>query len=342
MKKSITYRDAGVDINKAEKSLSKVREAIARTHNKHVLKNIGAFGGFYELPLNQYTKPVLISSTDGVGTKLLVAMMMNKHHTVGQDLVHHCINDIAVCRAKPLFFLDYFGCGKLKSSVFQEIISGFITACQTAGVPLIGGETAEMPDLYKPGEYDLAGTIVGIVEKDHILDGHTVEEEDILIGVSAKGLHTNGYSLARKVLFSKYKPDDFVEELENTIGDELLKIHPNYYPLIKDLTRKFPVKGMAHITGGGLYKNTIRVIPDGLEPHFDWYNWPVLSIFKLIQNLGNVPEEDMRQTFNMGIGLVLIIEKKFVSNLLSYPNKYQFDFYQIGEVQKASFSGELS
>ena len=334
MKKPITYRDAGVDIERAEKSISNLKNAIARTHNNQVLKNIGAFGGFYELPLNQYNKPVLISSTDGVGTKLLVAMMMNKHDTVGQDLVNHCINDIAVCGAHPLFFLDYFGCGKLASSVFQQIITGFVTACEAAGVPLIGGETAEMPDLYSPGEYDLAGTIVGIVEKDHILDGHDIQEGNSLIGVSANGLHTNGYSLARRVLFSEYKPNDFVEELGNTVGNELLKIHPNYYPPIKDLTQNFPVKGIAHITGGGLFKNTIRVIPDGLEPQFDWQSWPVLPIFNLIQKLGNVPQNDMRQTFNMGIGLVLILEKKYVSELLSYANKFQYDFFQIGKVKE--------
>lgn len=334
MKKSNTYRDAGVDIEKAEKALSNLKDAIAQTHNNQVLKNIGAFGGFYEIPINQYKKPVLISSTDGVGTKLLVAMMMKKHHTVGQDLVNHCINDIAVCGAHPLFFLDYFGCGKLESYVFQQIMTGFVTACQNARLPLIGGETAEMPDLYNPGEYDLAGTIVGIVEKNLILDGQAIKDGDCLIGISANGLHTNGFSLARKVLFSKYKPDDFIEELGNTIGDELLKIHPNYYPVIQDVMQKFPVKGMAHITGGGLNKNTIRVVPADLKPHFDWESWPVLPIISLIQKLGNVPQADMRQTFNMGVGLVLILEKKFVFDLLNESKKYQFDFYHIGEIKK--------
>ncbi|UCF63729.1 MAG: phosphoribosylformylglycinamidine cyclo-ligase [bacterium] len=335
MKKSITYREAGVDIESAEQSLDKVKVAIAKTHNRQVLKNIGAFGGFYEFPIQDYRKPVLISSTDGVGTKLLVAMMMNKHDTVGQDLVNHCINDIAVCGAHPLFFLDYFGCGKLHPEVFQQIIMGFVAACNAAGLPLIGGETAEMPDLYQPGEYDLAGTIVGVVEKENIIDGQSIQAGDILIGISSAGLHTNGYSLARKVLFSKYQPQDYVQELGTTVGEELLKIHPNYYPLISDVIQNFPVKGLAHITGGGLYKNTTRIIPNGLEPVFEWNSWPVLPIFSLIQDLGNVPLSDMRQTFNMGIGLVMVLEKDSASNLSGLSDAYPYSIYQIGEIRKA-------
>lgn len=335
MKKSITYREAGVDIESAEQSLDKVKVAIAKTHNRQVLKNIGAFGGFYEFPIQDYRKPVLISSTDGVGTKLLVAMMMNKHDTVGQDLVNHCINDIAVCGAHPLFFLDYFGCGKLHPEVFQQIIMGFVAACNAAGLPLIGGETAEMPDLYQPGEYDLAGTIVGVVEKENIIDGQSIQAGDILIGISSAGLHTNGYSLARKVLFSEYQPQDYVQELGTTVGEELLKIHPNYYPLISEAIQNFPVKGLAHITGGGLYKNTTRIIPDGLEPVFEWNNWPVLPIFSLIQDLGNVPLSDMRQTFNMGIGLVMVLEKDSASNLSGLSDAYPYSIYQIGEIRKA-------
>jgi len=335
MKKSITYQQAGVDIEKAEKSLSDVKHLISRTHNRRVLKDIGSFGGFYEFPSAEYKQPVLISSTDGVGTKLKVAMMMNRHDTVGADLVNHCINDIAVCGARPLFFLDYFGCGKLEEEVFRQIITGFSNACQAAELPLIGGETAEMPDLYKLGEYDLAGTIVGVVERGKIIDGTTVQEGDVMIGVASNGLHTNGYSLARKVLFAEYGVNDYLEEIGNHLGDELLKIHLNYYPIIKDLTENFPIKGMAHITGGGLFKNTIRVIPDGLVSEFNWYNWPVLPIFSLIKQLGNVPEDDMRQTFNMGIGLVFILEKKFAARLLSYAGKFYQRFYEIGKVVKA-------
>ncbi|MBN2365361.1 MAG: phosphoribosylformylglycinamidine cyclo-ligase [Calditrichaeota bacterium] len=335
MKKSHTYREAGVDIEKAEKSLANVRKNIARTHNSHVLKDIGAFGGFYELPSGKYKKPVLISSTDGVGTKLKVAMMMNRHDTVGQDLVNHCINDIAVCGAQPLFFLDYYGCGILEIGVFEQIVDGLTTACQQAGLPLIGGETAEMPDVYAPGDYDLVGTIVGIVEKDNIIDGQTIQQGDILIGVASTGLHTNGFSLARKVLFSSWKPGDYVAEIGNTLGDELLRIHRNYLPVITEITSAFPVKGMAHITGGGLYKNTIRVVPQGLKPAFNWSAWPVPPIFTFIREQGDVPVEDMRQTFNMGIGLVFILDDKYSGEVLKLAEKFEDNFYSIGTIVPA-------
>ncbi len=332
MAEEFTYRKAGVDIEKAERSLNRVKQLISGTHNERVLKNIGAFGGFYEFPAGDYKNPVLIASTDGVGTKLKVAMLMNQHDTVGQDLVNHCIDDIAVCGAAPLFFLDYFGCGKLDETVYQQIITGFARACKSAGLPLIGGETAEMPDLYQAGDYDLAGTIVGVVDKDKVIDGGSIKEGDVIIGAASNGLHTNGYSLARKVLFSRYKPQDFITEIGNKLGDELLKIHLNYYPIIKEMTEIFSVKGMAHITGGGLYKNTIRVVPDGLEPRFEWESWQRPSIFRLIQETGSVPEPDMRQTFNLGIGLVFIVDRGQQANFLSYAKKFQLDFFRIGEI----------
>ncbi len=328
-----TYQKAGVDIQKAETSLKDVEKLINETHNSRVLKNIGAFGGFYEFPVNEFEQPVLISSTDGVGTKLKVAMIMNRHNTVGQDLVNHCINDIAVCGATPLFFLDYFACGKLESEVYKQIIRGFTTACKAAQLPLIGGETAEMPDMYQPGEYDLAGTIVGVVEKEKIIDGRDIKAGDAIIGVASNGLHTNGYSLARKVLFSKYNPQDEILEIGNILGDELLKVHLNYYPIIKELTENFPIKGMAHITGGGLFKNTIRVLPDGLKPHFEWGSWTIPAIFRLIQETGEIPEDDIRQTFNMGIGLVFIVDRKERGNLLSYADRFDLSFMPIGEVR---------
>ncbi len=331
-KKTTTYRDAGVDIEKAEQSLSEIKHLIAGTHNARVLKNIGSFGGFYELPIESYRKPVLISSTDGVGTKLLVAIMMDKHDTVGQDLVNHCINDIAVCGAQPLFFLDYFGCGSFRTAVFRQIIDGFVTACKAADLPLVGGETAEMPDLYKPDEYDLAGTIVGIVEKENIIDGQDIQMDDVLVGVASNGLHTNGYSLARKVLLAELQLHDHVPELGITLGNELLKIHLNYLPIIRDITAKFPIRGIAHITGGGLYKNIIRVLPEGLFPRIEWKSWKQPPIFRLIRELGNVPQEDMRQTFNLGIGLVFIVQKNLVGNLLCYSRKFEQDFHTIGQV----------
>lgn len=336
MKKQFTYREAGVDIEKAEKSLSKVKEAISGTHNSRVLKNIGAFGGFYEFPVEKYRKPILIASTDGVGTKLKVAIIMGKHDSVGQDLVNHCIDDISVCGANPLFFLDYFACGKLQESVYSQIIRGFTTACKEAGVPLIGGETAEMPDVYQPDDYDLAGTIVGVVEREKIIDGSKVQSGDILVGVASNGLHTNGYSLARKILFQKHQARDYVPELDNILGDELLKVHLNYYPIIKEITENFTVTGMAHITGGGLYKNTLRVMPPGLSPQFLWDSWKIPSIFQYIQKSGSVPEADMRQTFNLGIGLVFIIPSQHVAELLTYSEKFKQKFYRIGEVTRKS------
>ena len=334
MKKSVTYRQTGVDIEKAEKSLSEIKNKISRTHNKNVLKDIGSFGGFYQFPVSKYRKPVLVSSTDGVGTKLKVAIMMNLHHTIGQDLVNHCINDIAVCGAEPLFFLDYYACGELQPDVYQQIIEGLTTACYQAELPLIGGETAEMPDVYRQGDYDLAGTIVGVVEKDAIIDGSKIVESDVIIGVASNGLHTNGYTLARKVLFNHYQPEDFLQELGCSIGEELLKIHLNYYPVIKACLAEFPVKGMAHITGGGLYKNSIRVIPPGLAPDFQWDSWPVPPIFNLIQKLGNIPTGDMRQTFNLGIGLVFIIDQSLKNGFLDFAKRFPFPFYPIGEIRK--------
>jgi phosphoribosylformylglycinamidine cyclo-ligase len=332
MKKSMTYRESGVDIEKAEQSLSAVKKLISQTHNSHVLKDIGAFGGFYEFPAREYHQPVLISSTDGVGTKLKVAQMMDKHDTVGQDLVNHCINDIAVCGAKPLFFLDYYGCGQLDGAIFTQIVSGLAAACRQTGLSLIGGETAEMPDLYQSGDYDLVGTIVGVVEKNKIIDGRSISEDDAIIGVASSGLHTNGYSLARRVLLSAFKPQEFVPELENILGDELLKIHTCYLPIIDDITSHFTVKGIAHITGGGLFKNTIRVVPEGLKPEFNWGGWNLPPIFLLIQRVGDVPEEDMRQTFNMGIGLVFILDQQAVPEILSYAKKFPVDFFHAGKI----------
>lgn len=335
MRKKYTYRDAGVDIEKAERSLSEVKRLISKTHNARVLKDIGAFGGFYQLPAGEFRQPVLVASTDGVGTKLKVAMMMNRHDSVGQDLVNHCINDIAVCGATPLFFLDYFACGKLNAAVYHQIIRGFSTACQSAGVPLIGGETAEMPDFYQPGEYDLAGTMVGMVEKNNIIDGRSVREGEVLIGMASNGLHTNGYSLARSVLFSRYQPHDYLTEINNVLGDELLKIHLNYFPIIKEITEKFQVKGIAHITGGGLLKNTVRIIPENVQPEFDWDSWKVPAIFTLIRKTGNIPEEDMRQTFNMGIGLVFVVEKDAAADLLKFAQKFEYPSYKIGRIVSA-------
>jgi len=332
LKQKTTYRDAGVDIEKAEAALNRLKEKIAETHNQHVLKGVGLFGGFFELPVGEYREPVLVSSTDGVGTKLLVAQKSGVHHTVGQDLVNHCIDDIAVCGARPLFFLDYYACGKLIPEIYEGVISGMATACQAAGVSLIGGETAEMPDMYGENEYDLCGTIVGVVEKSDIIDGRAIQPDDVLLGISANGLHTNGYSLARKVLLSRFQLTDFIPELQNTLQDELLKIHPNYFPVISWIRKRVTIKGMAHITGGGIIKNTIRILRKDLDIVVNWGKWTVPPIFDLIQKEGKVPIEDMRQTFNMGIGLVCIVSPTEAERLLDENFPFPFKLYKIGQV----------
>jgi len=252
-------------------------------------------------------EPVLVSSVDGVGTKLIVAFKAGRYNTVGQDLVNHCVNDIAVCGATPLFFMDYFSTGSLKQDVGFQVISGFAKACRENGVALIGGETAEMPDIYSEGEFDLAGTIVGAVDKSKLITGDKISEGDLVIGFKSSGLHTNGYSLARKVLFSEFDIDDTPDGFDSTIGEELLTIHKSYLGLISSLKEIKGINGFSHITGGGLISNTKRVLPDGLALDIDWESWDRPEIFKLIQETGNVPEEDMRRTFNLGIGLVAIV-----------------------------------
>jgi phosphoribosylformylglycinamidine cyclo-ligase len=313
--KSITYKDSGVDIDKSEQALKSIKSDIKTTFNANVVTDIGLFGGMYELDKNAYDKPVLVSSTDGVGTKLKVAFLMDKHDTVGEDLVNHCINDIAVGGAKPLFFLDYFSMGKLETDVFTQVMSGFIRGCKNGNCALIGGETAEMPDLYQAGEYDLSGTIVGIVEKEKILDGRNIQKGNVLLGINSSGLHTNGYSLARLVLFDQYSVDSKIAELDGTIGEELLKVHICYLNLIQDIISRMQVQGISHITGGGIEGNTKRLLQEGQELVIDWQSWKRPPIFDLIQKAGKVPEEDMRRTFNLGIGLVFIVEESNVSEL---------------------------
>ncbi|MCB9087400.1 MAG: phosphoribosylformylglycinamidine cyclo-ligase [Calditrichae bacterium] len=333
MSRKTTYKDAGVDIEKAESSFRNLKDRINATHTPAVLSGVGLFGGFYDLSETGCREPVLVSSVDGVGTKLKVAILANRHHTVGQDLVNHCINDIAVCGAKPLFFLDYFACGHLDPAVYEEVITGITVGCKNAGVALIGGETAEMPDFYQAGEYDMSGTIVGVVEKSRIIDGRDIASGDLLIGISGNGLHTNGYTLARKVLLEAFEIDQYHEPLQGSVADELLKIHPNYYPLIQKVTDAFPVKGISHITGGGIEKNTRRLLQDGLQLNVNWGNWPVPPVFDLIQQTGGVPVEDMRQTFNMGIGLIFIIDPQYKEDLLKHGKLFPYQFYHIGMVE---------
>ena len=331
-KKQITYKDAGVDIKAGEELVNSIKGMVKETHSDAVLSNIGGFGGFFRPDLTGFKKPVFVSSVDGVGTKLIVAFKAGKYDTVGQCLVNHCINDIAVCGATPLFFLDYFSTGKLEQHVGVEVIRGFATACKQNGVALIGGETAEMPDIYGPGEFDLAGTIVGIVDEDEVINGAGISEGDVLIGFKSSGLHTNGYSLARKVLFSEYDVNDYVEELGSTVAEELLQVHRSYLPLISALKGMDGVNGFSHITGGGMIGNTKRILPEGLALDINWDGWERPAVYKLIQEIGNVPEEDMQATFNLGIGLVTVVSSDAVEAVKAKAAELGEEVFEVGKV----------
>lgn len=331
-KKQITYKDAGVDIKAGEELVNSIKGMVKETHSDAVLSNIGGFGGFFRPDLTGFKKPVFVSSVDGVGTKLIVAFKAGKYDTVGQCLVNHCINDIAVCGATPLFFLDYFSTGKLEQHVGVEVIRGFATACKQNGVALIGGETAEMPDIYGEGEFDLAGTIVGIVDEDEVINGAEITEGDVLIGFKSSGLHTNGYSLARKVLFSEYNVNDYVEELGSTVAEELLQVHRSYLPVISALKGMDGVNGFSHITGGGMVGNTKRILPEGLALDINWDGWERPAVYKMIQEIGNVPEEDMQATFNLGIGLVAVVAADQVDVVKAKATELGEEVFEVGKV----------
>ena len=312
-----TYKDAGVDIEAGEAMVERIKPLVRKTFTPGVLTDIGAFGAFFKVDWKAYKDPIMVSSVDGVGTKLKVAFMMDRHDTVGQDLVNHCVNDIAVCGAKPLFFLDYFSTGKLIPDVAVQVIEGFSTACVENKCALIGGETAEMPDIYEPGEYDLAGTIVGVVDKEDIIDGSTIQRGDVLIGFPSSGLHTNVYSLARHALFPTYDVHDSPAELQGvSIGNALLAVHKSYLGAIDSWQKCVPVHGLVHVTGGGIPGNTKRVIPDGLSFQVDYGAWKRPGIFNLIQQAGAVPEDDMQKAFNLGIGLIAIVPEAAAAHVL--------------------------
>lgn len=330
-----TYKDAGVDIEAGEDLVRRIKRRVRSTFTPQVLTDIGAFGAFYRADFKGIRKPVLVSSVDGVGTKLKIAFEMNRHHTVGQDLVNHCVNDILVCGAKPLYFLDYFATGKLSPAVAAQVIDGFVTACRANGCSLIGGETAEMPGFYSEGVYDLAGTIVGVVDERHIIRGQHVKEGDILIALPSTGLHTNGFSLARSVLLERFQLDQYFDELGEILGDALLKIHRSYLKAVYPLLAGFKVKGLAHITGGGIEGNTMRVIPKGLKLSIDWGAWERPWIFKLIQKTGEVPEEDMRRTLNLGVGLVIIVSPKDVDKVQANLRRRRERSFVLGEVVRS-------
>lgn len=332
MTENSTYKNAGVDIEASDETVKRIKEFAKSTFSKNVLSDIGLFGAFYQPDLNGYKEPVLVSSVDGVGTKLKIAFALDKHDTVGQDLVNHCVNDISVCGAKPLYFLDYLAFGKLVPDKAAKIIEGFSIACKENNCALIGGETAEMPGLYDANEYDISGTIVGVVDKSKIIDGKNIKRSDVLFGFPSNGLHTNGYSLARKVLLQKFKLNKVIDELGVTLGDELLRIHKSYSKLISYLIFNMQIKGFSHITGGGIIGNTKRILPEGLKLKIEWETWELPAVFKLIQQTGNISLEEMRKVFNLGIGLIAIVSPADENKLSSISNEINEHPVKIGEV----------
>jgi phosphoribosylformylglycinamidine cyclo-ligase len=344
--KQKAYARAGVDIDLGNKVKATLPQLLAATHRREVLGKVGGFGGLFALDLKKYREPVLVSSVDGVGTKLKLAFAMDRHDTIGADLVNHCVNDIAVLGAEPLFFLDYLGTGKLEPHVFTDIIKGFARACAENNCTLIGGETAQMPGFYQKGEYDVSGTIVGVVEKSKMLNGQkTVRAGDAVIGIASSGLHTNGYSLARKIFFEqlKLKPRSRVPELKNTIGAELLKVHVSYGPLVQKLLKKFniqhstfniqhPIKAFAHITGGGFVDNIPRVLPKNCDVVIRKGSWDMLPIFKMIEAKSGVPDAELYQVFNMGIGMVSIVSAAKADAVLKFIRAQKHKAWLIGEV----------
>lgn len=339
------YARAGVDIDLGNRVKATLPQLLASTKRPEVLGKVGGFGGLFALNTSKYRQPVLVSSVDGVGTKLKIAFAMDRHDTIGQDLVNHCVNDIAVLGAEPLFFLDYLGTGKLQPHVFTQIIEGFAKACAQNRCALIGGETAQMPGFYQAGEYDVSGTIVGVVEKDRMLDGKQIKPGDAVVGIASSGLHTNGYSLARKIFFEEMglKPKTKLKEIGNTIGDELLKVHVSYGPLVQKLVKKFnppgkprAVKGLAHITGGGFIDNIPRVLPKNCDAVIRKGSWEMLPIFKVIEQKGGVPEAELYQVFNMGIGMTVIcaVEKAAAVQKLIQAGGHRS--WVIGEVVKGT------
>ena len=337
------YTAAGVDIDLADSLKSRLPEMVRRTRRPEVLGAIGGFGGLFALDTKKYRRPVLVSSVDGVGTKLKIAVAMNRHDTIGHDLVNHCVNDIAVLGAEPLFFLDYIGTGRLAPHVFNGIIAGLATACAKTGCALIGGETAQMPGMYAEGEYDLVGCIVGVVEKNGAIDGSRIKPGDAIIGLASTGLHTNGYSLARRILFAQMRarPDDYSSELGCTFGEELLKVHRNYWPVIKTLhaprsTICNSLHGVAHITGGGFYDNIPRVLPKNCAAIIRRGTWEAPPIFRLLQSGGGVSDEEMYRVFNMGIGMTLIVDAKSVAAVQKVASRAGVKSYLIGEIRKGA------
>jgi len=332
----VTYADAGVDISRANRTKQRIKYLAHKTFTRGVLSEIGGFGGLFAVDKAKYQDPVLVSSVDGVGTKLKIAFEMGLHSTVGADLVNHCVNDIAVQGAAPLFFMDYLATGKLDPAVAEQVVEGIADACKHNGCALIGGETAEMPGFYPHGEYDLAGFIVGVVEREKIITGKTVEIGDIVLGLPSNGLHTNGYSLARKLLFEvgHYSAETYVNEIKNKVGNELMRTHKSYWPVVKKLMDGECVSALAHITGGGLSENLPRVLPRGTAAIIELGSWPVLPIFEHLQTLGNVPQDEMLRTFNMGLGMLLVVPSKKFKKAQTVLERVGEKAYTVGRIVK--------
>lgn len=328
-----TYKDAGVDVEAGYKAVRLMKEFVRKTYDKNVIGDIGSFGGLYSLDLGDITQPVLVAGTDGVGTKLQLAFIMDKHDTIGQDCVAMCVNDVVCQGARPLFFLDYIATGRLRAEKVAQIVKGVADGCIEAGCALIGGETAEMPGFYKDEEYDIAGFAVGIVDRSKIIDGSAVREGDVLIGLASSGVHSNGYSLVRKlVLYDKYRLDERYDVLGCTVGEELLKPTRIYVKGVLNVLKRYRVKGIAHITGGGFIENIPRVLPEGLVAEVQLGSWPVLPIFELIKRWGDVEDREMFNTFNMGIGMVLICSPEDVDGVVDQLKIDGYPSYVIGRV----------
>ena len=340
MSEHISYRDAGVDIDAANDAKERIKRLARETFTPNVMTEIGSFGGMFRADFSRMKEPVLVSSADGVGTKLRVAFMTGIHNTVGYDLVCHCVNDILVQGARPLFFLDYIASGKLVPETIASVIEGLARGCKEASCALIGGETAEMPGFYADGEYDVAGFIVGVVDRPKIIDGSGISPGDVLIGLPSMGLHTNGYSLARKLLFevARYPPDTVVDELGATAAGELLKPHRSYLGALDGLLLSGSIKGLAHITGGGLLENLPRILPEKTAVEIKRGSWPILPVFDLLGRIGNVPEPEMYRTFNMGIGMVVIANAGDADSIRKHLDQQGEPHYTIGRIVEGTRS----
>ena len=332
--KPATYADAGVDIDAANRATEKIKDLARRTFNSRTLSDIGSFGGMFDGAFPNLRQPVLVASADGVGTKLKVAFDTGVHDTVGRDLVNHCVNDILVQGARPLFFLDYLATGKLSPEVIASVVEGITAGCRENGCVLLGGETAEMPGFYTEGEYDVAGFIVGVVDREHIIDGHTIEAGDLILGLPSAGLHTNGYSLARKLFFEDagYSVETYLDEAEGTAGAVLLRPHMSYLRALEGVLDRGIIKGLAHITGGGLLENIPRILPPGTNANLQRGSWPGLPLFNLLQRLGNIAETEMFRTFNMGIGMVVVCAPANAAEIKNRIESSGQACYEIGRI----------